>query len=149
MPVRPKHLKKSSEFPKLAKKKNKVTSDKDPDYNCIAFAAGVTDKKFWPVGYPDYIWPIGPFRPVTVASFEELYASYGYTRANSGAYVKGIEKIAIYATPTGTPTHAARQIGPGKWASKLGDWYDIEHTIDAVSAGDYGEIAIYMQRKMP
>jgi hypothetical protein len=34
----------------------------------------------------------------------------------------------------------------GKWKSKLGDWYDIEHTEGAVSSGDYGSIVKYMKR---
>jgi hypothetical protein len=45
MAQRPKHLKKSNDFPKLAKKDHLITSDRDPYYNCIAFAAGITDKK--------------------------------------------------------------------------------------------------------
>jgi hypothetical protein len=53
---RPKHLKKSAGFPKLSKKNNDVSSDDDPSYNCIAFAAGFTDRRLWPTGYPDYRW---------------------------------------------------------------------------------------------
>ena len=41
------------------------------------------------------------------------------------------------------------KIGPNKWVSKLGNWYDIEHTPDAVSSGDYGQVAKYMKRRKP
>ena len=64
-----------------------------------------------------------------------------------GSYIEGFEKIAVYAMSSGRPTHAARQVGPNKWASKLGNWYDIEHTEGAISGGDYGQVVRYMQRQ--
>ncbi len=59
------------------------------------------------------------------------------------------EKIAIYMMPdTGTVRHAARQLGSGKWTSKLGPYKDIEHnTLDCLTGTDYGIVAVIMKRK--
>jgi hypothetical protein len=148
MAQRPKHLKKCDRFPRLAKKRNDVASDADPNYNCIAFAIGRTDKKIWPVFHPDHWWP--PTVPTQGDPMEcliALFESEGYRRCADGRYVAGVEKVALYAKPWGTPTHAAKQVGRDRWASKLGNWYDIEHTETAVSGGDYGQIVIYMERR--
>src|SRR4051812_43732089 len=124
---RPKHLKRSDAFPNLIKKAHDVTSDEDPDYNCIAFAYGITNRKYWPNFHPDFAWPDGIPKVETLHAFEKLFESIGYVRAADGKHVAGVEKVAIYTSSDGRPTHAARQIDSGRWASKLGVWYDIEH----------------------
>jgi hypothetical protein len=143
---RPKHLDPVTEFPRLTKSSHRVTSDEDAQYNCIAYAAGITDKKFWPKWYPDYVWPPGLPKVETVIALEKFYETFGYARANNGDYVHGVEKIAIYATADGKPTHAARQVDDKTWTSKLGGSYDIEHSHNSVSGGTYGEITVYMAR---
>ena len=61
----------------------------------------------------------------------------------------GYEKIAIYVKD-GIPTHAARQLGDGRWTSKLGKYEDIEHdSLDALNGdgyGEYGRVALFMSR---
>jgi hypothetical protein len=146
MATRPKHLKTHPSFPRLKKANNKVESDDDAAYNCIAFAAGFTDRKLWPWGYPDYVWPKNIPVGDHVDSFIKLFENYGYSETIEKIYVNGIDRIAIYAK-NGKPKHAAIQSGPNKWKSKLGGWYDIEHSLDAISGGDYGEIAVFMERK--
>ena len=148
---RPKHLKKSHKFPKLSKTKNKVTSDSDTSYNCIAYAAGITTKKYWPTFHPDYYWPPGLPKIETIETLIRFYETLGYKIVDDGSggnYKEGFEKLAIFAV-RGAPKHAAIQVGPNRWSSKLGNWYDIEHTIGAVSGGDYGEIAVFMERLRP
>lgn len=146
MAQRPKHLKKSNEFPKLAKKDHLVTSNFDPYYNCIAFAADITDKKYWPNWHPDYKWLDNIPHAATLDAFIKFYETFGYSGPSNESFVDGVEKIAIFADKAGTPTHAAKQVGPNKWASKLGDSYDIEHKRDAVCGGLYGSVAYYMKR---
>jgi hypothetical protein len=143
---RPKHIKKYDRIPSLNKKNNTVTSEDDPFYNCIAFAVGETSRKWWPAFQPDYYWPPNAPKVNTIDAFLLAFETRGYAECSDGNYEEGVEKIALYARGTG-PTHAARQIGPNKWASKLGDWYDIEHTPDAVSSGDYGSIVKYMKKE--
>ena len=149
---RPKHLKKSVDFQNFTDKNHTVTSDPDPVYNCIAFAVGIMDKKYWPGFHPDYYWPKNIPQTESIEAFISLYESFGYllvTDSSKGGYVSGWEKIAIYVGSSGKPTHAAKQVGPNKWASKLGDWYDIEHTKDAISGVQYGRPHTFMKRKIP
>jgi hypothetical protein len=122
-------------------------SDIDTQYNCIAYAAGVTDKKWWPQFHPDYYWPPNAPRVNSLISFIAVFRELGYEVCEDGAYEVGFEKVAFY-TRNGVPTHAARQIGPDRWESKLGNWYDIEHTTDAVSSGDYGRMDTFMKRAL-
>jgi hypothetical protein len=155
MAQRPKHLKKSQfpnlakQFPNLTKQDHLVTSNPDPYYNCIAFAAGITDKKYWPNWHPDYTWLPGIPRAETLDAFIKFYETFGYSGPSNDTYVEGVEKVAIFTDGAGKPKHAAKQIGPNKWASKLGDSYDIEHKHDAVSGGLYGQIVHYMERPKP
>jgi hypothetical protein len=146
--TRPKHIKKHPLIPSLNKKNNNVTSDDDPLYNCIAFAAGITTQKWWPIFHPDFYWPPQAPRINAIGSFVAAFATLGYEECSDGSYEDGYEKVAFYQR-NGLPTHAARQIGPGKWQSKLGNWYDIEHSDDAVSSGDYGQITKYLRRRKP
>lgn len=155
-PTRPKHLKPSArlptlrkDFPKLSKQSHDVTSDWDTDYNCIAFAAGITNKKVFPASRQDYFWPSNLPNVRTPAALEKFYEMYGYKKCADGAYVKGKEKIAIYAKASGEATHAAKQVGDKRWASKLGDAYDIEHDPNAVSGPLYGDVVMYMERNKP
>ena len=84
MGTRPKHLKKSDRFPNLAKRSNVVTSDRDPRYNCIAFAYGRFDKKIWPSFHIDHYWPSGVPRGDDLTSLINLYASIGYDQCADG-----------------------------------------------------------------
>jgi hypothetical protein len=114
-------------------------------YNCIAWAAGVTDTWWWPV--PGRYWPFGVPREETITAFLALFATLGYTPVATHDLEADVEKIALYATD-GTPTHAARQLPSGMWTSKLGPSIDIEHaTPDAVAGGVYGEVVAILGRK--
>ena len=45
----------------------------------------------------------------TLVGLINLFASQGYARCADGAYIDGIEKVAIYTLASGRPTHAARR----------------------------------------
>jgi hypothetical protein len=65
----------------------------------------------------------------------------------STAREKGYQKVAIYVK-NGQPTHAARQLWGGAWVSKIGTGnIDIEHTIDGLENGIYGQLAQVMKRQ--
>lgn len=133
-------------FPQFNKQNHNVTSDDDAKYNCIAFAAGFTDRRMWPIFHPDFWWPRNVPCVETVSAFVTLFESHGYVICSDGSYEIGKEKIGIWTKKDGTPTHAARQLSNTKWASKLGRWYDIEHQRDAVSDGEYGSPHTFMSR---
>src|SRR5215203_195187 len=103
MGQRPKHLKKRKEFPSLTKKNHSVESDIDPNYNCIAYAAGITTRKYWPIFHPDYAWIRGIPSTEEVESFVKFYETFGYAETDNGEYVEGHEKIAIFIGANGKP----------------------------------------------
>jgi hypothetical protein len=85
-----------------------------------------------------------------MSNFEQAYALLGYVRCNDGSREPGFERIAIYEDDRGVPTHAARQLPSGKWSSKCGRSYDIEHDLETdAGPGRDGEDAVYMRRPIP
>jgi hypothetical protein len=123
----------------------RVTSPATWEYNCIAWAAGVTHSWWWPV--PGRFWPPDVPRDESLAAFVAAFASLGYADCRSADREPGLEKIALYAVGA-VPAHAARQLPSGWWTSKLGPRLDIEHTTpEAVAGGVYGEVAVILNRK--
>jgi len=117
-------------------------------YNCIAWAAGDTQRNWWPInGY----WPDGVLRAETVPAFMEAYETLGYRLCFDEHLEEGVEKIALYGTRDQngviTPTHAARQLQSGLWTSKLGPFEDISHnTLNDVNGPVYGQMICCMSR---
>jgi len=117
-------------------------------YNCIAWAAGEDFRWWWPIrGY----WPPGAPRALTVDAFIVAFATKGYSACADGLLENGYEKVAIYAQRDMygaiIPTHAARQLQCGCWASKLGPLEDIEHLgVESVADGLYGQAVRYVRR---
>lgn len=134
-------------FPRLRRGQYRLTSPATREYNCIAWAAGQTDRWWEPDPFEIYYWPPGVPRQRNAASLIAAFALSGYTQCASASYEKGLEKIAIYTDSQGLPTHAARQLSDGKWTSKLGECEDIEHE-ELVSLGGslYGEPTIFLSR---
>ncbi len=116
------------------------------EYNCIAWAAGDTETWWWPDPFDQYFWPSGILREETIDAFIMAFEFLGYSICGDANYETGYEKVAIYAKPGGTPTHAARQIDSEKWTSKIGQLEDIEHGINSLSGTMYGEPVVYMKR---
>ena len=78
------------------------------------------------------------------------YRIMGFEECPDGALESGYEKIAIYVSEIGEPTHIARQLGNGSWTSKLGELEDIEHGSPESLEGPepcYGSVASYMRRE--
>jgi hypothetical protein len=131
-------------FPKLKAQPWRVTSKDTKDYNCLAWAAGETHRR-WDLDR-NYYWPEGVPREQTISAFVAAYETRGFVECENGDLEHGYEKIAIYAI-NGRPQHAARQLGNGAWTSKLGDWWDIEHaTVEGVESNSYGDVAVFMKR---
>jgi hypothetical protein len=67
-------------FPRLADFPFRVTSERDQAYNCIAWAAGVTHQRWWPLENPDEAyWPEGAPRARTIDAFYTAFATLGYS----------------------------------------------------------------------
>jgi hypothetical protein len=119
-------------------------------YNCIAWAAGKTDKWWWPDGDPCAFWPIplDPLDPVTVEQFIRAFATEGYSVCKSPRFENGYEKVAIFLDDIGEPTHAARLLPSGAWTSKMGSLEDIEHsTLAAVEGRKYGKAKVFLKKE--
>lgn len=118
-----------------------------PNYNCIAWAASESDRWWEPDNGFNYYWPPNVVREYTVLAYIEAYRSLGYEICGSQELEDGIEKIAIFADGD-WPTHAARQLSNGKWATKFGRAEDINHIdLQCLTGGIYGQVHTLMQRR--
>jgi hypothetical protein len=133
-------------FPRLQTSEYKVTSPATIAYNCIAWAAGDTEKWWWPDPFNQYFWPSGIPRNESIDAFVKAFELLGYSICKDPNYETGYEKVAIYAKIDGRPTHAARQIDSEKWTSKIGQSQDIEHGINSLCGDIYGDPIVYMKR---
>ena len=132
-------------FPNLTDDNHLITSPKTIDYNCIAWAAGNT-QRWW---QPGAFWPIESTRDdYGIGELVLAFKSLGYEECSDGVLEDGFEKVALYSLGM-MYTHAARQLPDGQWTSKLGQLEDITHTTpDAIAGSDYGEVAQYMKRAL-
>lgn len=112
-------------FPNLTSEEYEITSPVDPQYNCIAWAAGDNENWWEPDSPGGYYWPPNIPREYTLASYQLAFRRQGYRPCGSGDVEEGYEKIAIFADDAGVPKHAARQTEDGRWTSKLGQGPDM------------------------
>lgn len=144
-----------ADFPALVGTTYELTSPVDPRYNCIAWAAGDQDSWWEPVPAMSgpgtmggYYWPSGLDLVPTLDNYIRAFRKQGYRPCEDGSLEGGYEKVALFADARGRPSHAARQLTNGRWASKLGEWQDIEHdTEHDVSGVSYGTVVVYMRRR--
>lgn len=121
------------------------TSPCTDEYNCIAWAAGDDEKWWWP--HPDSFWPEGVVCELTPEAFIQAYQTCSFEVCEDAGFEPGFEKIAIYTDLNGVPTHASRQKLCGKWTSKLGTGFDIDHdTLTGIENDTYGVATIFMKR---
>ena len=130
-----------------------ITSPPTDEYNCIAWAAGI-DHDWWEPLRRRSFWPPGAPRETTVAATMAALATVGYEPCSDGDPQDGVEKIAIYANGERFE-HVARSLDSGRWTSKLGESYDIEHELEALTSTanrggpvQYGEVVAYMRRAL-
>ncbi|MDX6447524.1 MAG: hypothetical protein QOH71_4598 [Blastocatellia bacterium] len=133
------------EFENLLPGTYEIKSEWTGVYNCIAFAANETHRKWWPVpfdeGRKDRYWPEGAPRTEKLKSFVRAFEICGgYRPCDDDQLENGIEKVAIFMRGS-KPTHMARQLLDGKWVSKLGDKQDIHHnSLHEVEGRIYGTV---------
>jgi len=132
------------EFPNLRHMAFSLASDPTVEYNCVSWAAGETHRRWWPF---NAYWPPGELRELTSESFVAAFATLGYEPCATGEFENDYEKVAIYAR-AGIPQHMARQLGDGRWTSKLGSEDDIYHdTLAGVEGFRYGTVVQYLRRQ--
>jgi hypothetical protein len=134
-------------FPRLRDADYRVIGPPDATYNCIAWAAGVTDAWWWPSGDPAAVyWPPGAPREETLDAVIAAFASIGFESCQDADVEVGFEKIALFAGASQAPTHAARQLATGRWTSKLGQLECIEHDLPDLEGAEYGTVAAILKR---
>lgn len=130
-------------FPSLKSVQHDAISLPTVQYNCIAFAAGVSDE--WWEFSEGYRWP-GENRTEFIESLVTVFLNLGYDRCADGRLEGGFHKVALYADGI-FYTHASRQREDGFWESKLGLDEDIEHEIPESLEGHlYGRINTFMRK---
>ncbi len=133
-------------FPALQEGNSRLASPPDEAYNCIAWAAEDPERWWWPDPQMQKYWPPNVPRAETVEAFEMAFGVLGYSERTDDSVEPGKQKIAIFVSRQGAPTHAARQLPDGWWASKLGPQVDIEHELSAIYGPTYGSVAVVLGR---
>ena len=141
-------------IPSLRGTEYAVTSPIDPTYNCVAWALGDSSAWWEPVpslvgggSLGGYYWPPAAPLELTIEAFEAALREQGFQICDNSSLEPGFDKVVIYASSVGVPTHAARQLADGRWASKLGRFEDIEHQRpEDLEGPNYGVINRYMRR---
>ena len=133
-------------FPALNQTNSRPTSPADDAYNCIAWAAEDPERWWWPDPQEQEYWPPTVPRAETVEAFEIAFKYLGYSERTDASVESGKQKIALFVSEKGKPTHAARQLPDGWWASKLGQQIDIEHELSAIQGPKYGTVAVVLGR---
>lgn len=134
----------TNKFPNLSPDNHTVTSPQDPRYNCVAWATGDSSKWWQPMGR---YWPVPRPAVENLGSYVQMFESRGFEVCPTSDQETGFEKIAIYAE-MGAFKHVARMNTDGSWTSKLGESYDITHTLEALTGPTYGWPTVYMKKKV-
>jgi hypothetical protein len=135
-------------FSRLRGTPYRITSPANDVYNCIAWAAGDTNRWWWPGDPAQTYWPVGVPRLETLLAFRDAFASLGYMACEQTGLESGFEKIALFADADGIPTHGARQLTNGRWTSKLGVSEDIEHALEDITGTVYGSVVQVLKRPL-
>src|ERR1700687_969869 len=114
MPRLSHHL--ESVFPELINEDYDVTSPKDKQYNCVAWAAQRDTKQWWePSGEPFDHWPDGIPYDHAFENYVSHFEERGYSKCDDSSLEAGYEKVAIYKATDGGFAHVAHQLENGKW----------------------------------
>lgn len=135
------------EFPKTFEEPFIHTSPIDPNYNCIAWAANDNTKWYEPDPYGFYFWPQEVNREYTTEAYINLYEYFGFIRCDNGELEEGYIKVAVFEK-NGVPTHACRQLLDGNWTSKLGKNIDVQHSLNNIQEGTYGNIIQFLKKPL-
>lgn len=135
-----------AEFPNTATDPFLKTSEFDVKYNCIAWAAEDSTRWYEPDSSGIYYWPKSVPREYSIDAYIKLYEHLGYTQCNDGNYESGFIKIAIFSSDYIEASHAARQLNPKEWTSKLGSSIDVSHSLSSIQNGAYGNVVQYLKK---
>ena len=129
-------------FPNLFGSGYQITSPVSLQYNCVAWALGITTQ-WWS---HDREWLDSVPRSPEAWALTQLFEAFGYTVCDSHERETGYDKVALYEQ-YGEWTHAARQLEDDRWTSKLGPFKDISHpTPEDITGELFGDVHCIMRR---
>lgn len=114
-------------------------------YNCIAYAMGMTDR--W-VDYADIPWHWWPpvEKGASVEHLKNAFQYFGFEECGMDDNVDDLyDKVALYHIANQW-THAARIVAAGIYHSKFGASYDGCHSSGNVLQAKYGNVCLIMRR---
>jgi hypothetical protein len=136
-------------FPTLHSEDYEIVGPEDPTYNCIAWAAGVTDAWWEPTTNPKHFWPEHAPADDRIETLVQVFKGLGYAEweGENDAFEANYEKVAIYGRE-GAFTHASRQLPEKrKWTSKLGVYEVIERdNLEGLTGEWFGPVARILRR---
>jgi hypothetical protein len=137
-------------FPGLAGRFDKTSLQSD-DYNCLAWALGLTGTWIDPFDHrttPGKSWPDGIPEEWSIPATRQIFERDGYTEETKNQDLEpDWEKVAIFSNNR-DELHFARQLPNGKWTSKLGTQIDIEHDdLESLKGNTYGEWRVILKRR--
>ena len=95
-----------------------MTSPKDSSYNCVAFAADDTARKWDPgmLPTPGYYWPPSAIQDNNddIDALKRAFAQLGYKECATGDLEAGFQKVALFAIDVDDWLHAAIQESTGE-----------------------------------
>jgi hypothetical protein len=136
-------------FPGLLGCRPVLTSFPASGFNCVGWAAGDTQRWWWPDTNGQSFWPAQAPRARTLEAFEKAFETLGYEPCALEERDASFERVAVFVDGGGAPTHVARLLRSARWSSKLGEWIDIEHELSALEGPAYGRVASVMRRVWP
>ena len=92
-----------------------------------------------------YYWPDSIPRRETLENYVAVFQELGFVECELPDFSPDEEKVAIFAL-NGRFTHVCRQLSNGRWTSKMGSEVDVEHELEAVSGGSYGNLHMTLRK---
>lgn len=125
------------------------TSESSTDYNCLSWVLGIDWVNYATDELPGYFWFPGVARVWEMATIRQIVEKHSYIECDSFELEEGYEKIVFYVDDSGSPEHFSRQLPTGKWTSKLGGLWDIEHDeLDSIAIPEYGTPKVVFKRRI-
>jgi len=124
-----------------------ITSPEARKYNCIGWALE-SDLEWWEPDYENGVWFEDVDNERTIKNVEIVFQKFGFKVCEDETLEKGFLKIAVFSTDEIHFNHVARQLESGNWTSKIGVSFDVEHSLESMENGIYGNVVLFMKKKI-
>lgn len=122
-----------------------ILSEATPEYNCIAWAMGYTDRWIDTDTAPGHWWPSGAKRDNKNSSLISAFEQQGFVLCDDAHFEEEYDKVVLYGAD-GFWTHASRVVSEDSEHSKFGGTWDGTHGHNMFHDTIYGDAFAYMKR---